>query len=182
MPPTYSSGWIYVLENGRMPNVLKIGFTKNSVQERVAELSSATGVPVPFVCLFLCRVRNPAAVERSVHQKLASRNAGKEFFRISLNDAIIAIEDAAASQQAQLSEKWRHPQYVVASQTRVAHLRMTTTRSTCATAPTSPAPTPTARRPSGEVVTGQLTPENIRIGAASMSVVWVPLEGHRHEN
>jgi hypothetical protein len=181
MPPTYSTGWMYVLENERMPNVLKIGFTKNSVQERVAELSSSTGVPLPFVCVYLCRVRNPAAVERSLHQQLAQRNAGKEFFEVSLETAIIAIEDVAERQNAELIEQWRHPKYAMASPTQVTYRSTATTRSPEVTAPASPAPAIT-RRPLGEIAKGQLTPEIARTGAASASIVWVPLKGHRHES
>ena len=180
MPATYATGWIYALENERMPNVLKIGFTKNTVQERVAELSSHTGVPLPFFCVFLCRVRNPAAVERSVHQKLAGYNAGKEFLHVGLDAAIIAIEEVAASQQAQLSEKWQHPKYVVASATQITHISTSTTRSVTVTISTSPA-SPMRRR-FGEAANEQLTTENVRVGNASMSVVWVPFKGHSHEN
>ena len=38
MPATYSTGWVYILENEAMPNLFKIGFTRKTVEERVAEL------------------------------------------------------------------------------------------------------------------------------------------------
>jgi T5orf172 domain len=112
MPPTYSTGWIYVLENERMPTLFKIGFTKNAVEQRVAELSNHTGVPLPFVCVFRCRVRGPAEVEKAVHQVLACHNAGKEFFQVSVDVAIAAIEQVVLDQQKQLSEVWRHAKYL----------------------------------------------------------------------
>lgn len=40
---------IYVLTNDAMPGLIKIGRTSGeSVERRVAELSRATGVPLPF--------------------------------------------------------------------------------------------------------------------------------------
>src|SRR5437762_7076251 len=38
----------YILSNPGMKEVLKIGLSTRPVQERIAELSSATGVPTPF--------------------------------------------------------------------------------------------------------------------------------------
>jgi phage FluMu protein Com len=43
---TSVSGYIYILSNPRMKDLLKIGLSTRSVQERIAELSSATGVPL----------------------------------------------------------------------------------------------------------------------------------------
>lgn len=42
-------GIIYVLTNDAMPQMVKIGRTSGaSVERRVAELSRAIGVPIPF--------------------------------------------------------------------------------------------------------------------------------------
>src|SRR2546426_6574269 len=43
------NGYIYLLSNRMMSaNLLKIGFTMRSVEERIAELNAETGVPAPF--------------------------------------------------------------------------------------------------------------------------------------
>ena len=43
------NGYVYILSNPWMPNLIKIGFTTRDIQERLAELNSATGVPEPFI-------------------------------------------------------------------------------------------------------------------------------------
>ena len=43
-----SKGYVYVLINSSMPNLVKIGKTTKDPNERVKELSSATGVATPF--------------------------------------------------------------------------------------------------------------------------------------
>ena len=42
-------GYVYVLSNPRMPGLVKVGCSTRPVDERVAELNSATAVPAPFV-------------------------------------------------------------------------------------------------------------------------------------
>ena len=43
------SQWIYVLSNETMPDIVKIGFTKNKPSERVKQINSATGVAQDFI-------------------------------------------------------------------------------------------------------------------------------------
>jgi hypothetical protein len=72
-----------------MPNLLKIGFTTRQVEERVAELSTSTGVPGPFVIEGVFPSSNPEQHESAVHEALAlARVESKEFFRIDLAEAI----------------------------------------------------------------------------------------------
>lgn len=81
VPPTYATGWIYVLENPYMPNLFKIGFTKNTVEQRVIESSNHTGVPSPLECVYHCRVTAPAPIEKGAHQMLATYRVAKALFR-----------------------------------------------------------------------------------------------------
>jgi hypothetical protein len=60
-------GWIYVLVNSSLPGLVKVGRTSRSTQERVAELSAATGVPTPFVLAFDQEFEDCVAAEQSVH-------------------------------------------------------------------------------------------------------------------
>jgi hypothetical protein len=46
------SGFIYVLINVSMDGLVKIGKTQRDPEKRAIELSSATGVPTPFIVAF----------------------------------------------------------------------------------------------------------------------------------
>ena len=83
------TGFVYVLSNPGMPGLVKIGCTSKSVEERVKELNSATGVPFPFAIEAFFAADQPAMSEKLVHEALADfRVEGKEFFRIAAADAI----------------------------------------------------------------------------------------------
>ena len=86
-------GILYVLTNVSIPGLLKIGYTERDLDSRVEELSSSTGVPTPFVVAAKFEVENPEEVEKRIHDKLrhCRENSGREFFRISLEDAISII-------------------------------------------------------------------------------------------
>lgn len=94
------AGYIYVLQNDSMPKLLKIGRTSRSPQERVVELSSATGVPTPFSLAFQAYVEDCAYAESYVHgvlERAGYRVASKrEFFNVDLNTAIAVIINAQA--------------------------------------------------------------------------------------
>lgn len=83
---------IYVLTNEAMPGLVKIGRTKD-LEKRVKELSSATGVPVPFECRFAAIVKNCAVIEKKLHDLFAPDRVHKkkEFFRVSPERVVIAI-------------------------------------------------------------------------------------------
>jgi hypothetical protein len=79
------SGYVYILMNPAFPKLLKIGFTdRPNVEERIRELSAATGVPYPFVLVFCHPVQNPRAAETNIHAKFSEyrANANREFFEI----------------------------------------------------------------------------------------------------
>ena len=46
---------VYLLTNPSIPDLLKIGRTKN-LEERMRSLSSHSGVPAPFECFYACKV------------------------------------------------------------------------------------------------------------------------------
>jgi hypothetical protein len=89
------SGYVYILSNPGMPDLLKIGQTSGTLQNRIDQLSSATGVPNPFVleAYFFCK--DPKADENLVHETLKDfRRPGREFFKIPLQEALAYCENA----------------------------------------------------------------------------------------
>ncbi len=82
--------WVYVLSNPSLPKeYLKIGYTKLSPEERAIQISSATGVPMPYKVEWAYKCFNGEIVERMTHEKLKAFrvNNRKEFFHISLEEA-----------------------------------------------------------------------------------------------
>src|SRR5574343_1460299 len=89
-----SFGFVYVMSNMAMQDVLKIGYTTMAPSERARQLSSATGVPEPFSVEYYAEVADPKTVERLVHERLSKFrwNDSREFFRVNVLHAIHAIE------------------------------------------------------------------------------------------
>lgn len=88
------TGYVYALSNPMYPDLLKIGHTTLQVSERATELSRATGVVHPFTIEYWRLTLKARDVELKVHQHLIDRreNKKREFFRVSLDEAISAIE------------------------------------------------------------------------------------------
>ena len=89
---SFNEGFIYILESSGTPGILKIGYTDRSVQERVSEINSATGVIIPYYSLASFPCKSPKHIETLVHQALHSHRVNKEGFNISLNHAKEVIE------------------------------------------------------------------------------------------
>ena len=84
---------VYILTNEAMPGFVKIGLTTDSVESRIAQLSSATGVPLPFECYFAAQVNDCTKLEKTLH-KLFSEcriNPKREFFEIDPEKVVLAI-------------------------------------------------------------------------------------------
>jgi hypothetical protein len=89
------NGWIYALINPSMPqNLLKIGMTNRSPENRVKELSSKTAVPTPFQIIFQKQVGNCEYVEKLIHKKLDKYRykQNREFFKVSSDKLIPYLE------------------------------------------------------------------------------------------
>jgi hypothetical protein len=87
-------GIVYVLTNEAMPNMVKIGRTSGEgVERRVAELSRATGVPLPFKVAVARTVHDACVVERALHIAFGPDriNPAREFFSIAPERAIAII-------------------------------------------------------------------------------------------
>ena len=87
-------GIIYVLTNKAMPGLVKIGkTTRNKVEIRMNELY-ATGVPLPFQCVFAGKVPDISKVEKAFHKAFGPYriNKQREFFQIEPEQAIGLLE------------------------------------------------------------------------------------------
>jgi hypothetical protein len=87
-------GWIYVLSNPSFPELLKIGFTLlGHPEERAEQLSSSTSVPYPFQFEWGTVCEHPEKMEQRIHGRLHRYrvNPNREFFKISVDEARIAI-------------------------------------------------------------------------------------------
>lgn len=87
-------GWVYIIDNEAMPDILKIGFSTKDPIFRARELAG-TGIPHHFRVLFDVLVENPRSVEQAVHAMLALKREGKEWFRCTQEEAITAIRVCA---------------------------------------------------------------------------------------
>ena len=88
-------GFLYILSNPSMPDLLKIGMTEGDVSERIAQLSSGTGVAEPFVLEASITSTDPLGDERLVHERLAPyRKPKREFFELSVPDAVATLQQA----------------------------------------------------------------------------------------
>ncbi len=87
-------GIVYVLTNDAMPNMVKIGRTSGEgVERRVAELSRATGVPLPFKVAVARAVHDARVVEKALHIAFGPDriNPSREFFSIAPERAVAII-------------------------------------------------------------------------------------------
>lgn len=84
---------IYILTNEAMPGLVKIGYTQELVQ-RMRELSTPSGVPLPFECHYAAEVPDHVRVERLLHQLFSEHrvNPKREFFRIPPEKAVLALQ------------------------------------------------------------------------------------------
>lgn len=98
-PETASrSGFVYILINPALAGMVKIGLTVGDSLNRARQLSRHTGVPQDFEVAYEELVSDCVAVEQLLHQRFDKWrvNARREFFRIPLKDAIVALQQAAA--------------------------------------------------------------------------------------
>lgn len=81
-----------------MPDIVKIGMTTRSVNERVRELNSSTSSVGDFKCAYSVKVsRELEKIEKAIHNSLIKyrKNSRREFFGISVDHAIKIIDKEA---------------------------------------------------------------------------------------
>lgn len=86
-------GYIYILSNPLMPDIVKIGQTERDLEERIEELSNPTGVGARFQAEACFPVGDPIVAEGDVHRALNAFRVSpnREFFRISVQEASAVI-------------------------------------------------------------------------------------------
>jgi hypothetical protein len=91
-----SEGYIYILSNPSFKkDLLKIGKTTRSPQDRLTELSNVSGVPSKYNLEFVEFVPDCHHAEYLLHQKLDDYREGKEFFKAPLDIAISEARNIA---------------------------------------------------------------------------------------
>jgi hypothetical protein len=86
-----------------MPDLVKIGRTTD-LEARLRQLSTHSGVPVPFECFYACEVANSVKVEKALHDAFGDHriNSRREFFRLN-PDRAVAILELVAMKDATLT-------------------------------------------------------------------------------
>ena len=102
------SGYIYFLTNRAMPNLVKIGHTTVTVEERIRQLNS-TGVPSPFELAACFLVGEPAKAERKLHEHLSSQRfaENREFFVGSVAELLSASFSVLIASAQTSSDSYR---------------------------------------------------------------------------
>ncbi|PFM11655.1 hypothetical protein COJ40_08835 [Bacillus cereus] len=90
-----NNGYVYVLMNPAMTEMVKVGMTTRDPEDRVGELSSATGVPNQFILVYKERFDDCVAAEKMAHEILEGKGyrvaQNREFFNVSIPEAINVV-------------------------------------------------------------------------------------------
>ena len=101
-----TEGYVYVMTNSSIEGQVKIGKTTRDPYERAKELSSATGVPTPFVVVFYKPFKDCHFAEKTIHQYLEKKgyrvNNNREFFSMSIPEAIDVVQSMYTIEQKQV--------------------------------------------------------------------------------
>jgi len=87
--------FIYILVNKSVPNMVKIGMTTNTVEERARQISSATGVPTPWIPVFKFECYRSDLLEKEIHEYFHNErvNTHREMFNVDSYTAEEIIKD-----------------------------------------------------------------------------------------
>jgi hypothetical protein len=94
-------GYIYLLSTREWRNLLKIGYTNRSIEQRVKEINAATGVIVPFGVRAMWIVKDAPSVEAEIHALLDEYRVrrDREFFQLEYREAFSRIRDFVREQR-----------------------------------------------------------------------------------
>lgn len=90
-------GYVYILMNASLNELLKIGQTTRTAEERARELSAHTGVAAPYCVVHAERVPDCHLAERLIHERLDQFRYSKkrEFFDLPLAQALDELREIA---------------------------------------------------------------------------------------
>ena len=99
--------YVYVLVNKSVPNMVKIGMTTNTPDERARQISAATGVPTPWIPVYSFQCYRSDLLEEEIHQYFSAYrvNTHREMFAIDSYTAQKVIEDLGYKYS---SAMWNH--------------------------------------------------------------------------
>lgn len=99
-------GYVYFLTNPSMPGLVKIGRTMRDPSKRVAELTSASGVPSPFRLEGYVRSADPVRTEAEIHRRLGAErvNRRREFFRVEPAKAVDVARRVAKEEKSRFRQ------------------------------------------------------------------------------
>jgi hypothetical protein len=102
-------GHVYILVNSAFPNLIKIGYTTKTPQERAGELSG-TGTPSKFVVAYSVYVRDCEIIEAEMHQffRRSRHSEEREFFDVSAKDAIEKLIEISSGKIAGQFTEFKH--------------------------------------------------------------------------
>ena len=88
------TGIIYCLANPAMPDLVKIGKTNESLEERLKQLYRHSGVPLPFTCVKAVRVDDASKAEKLLHDAFGDHrlNPNREFFEVNAERVVAAMQ------------------------------------------------------------------------------------------
>lgn len=87
--------YVYILVNKSISNMVKIGMTTTTPQQRAREISKATGVAIPWIPIYEFKCYRSDLLEREVHEYLHEWRVAnnREMFSIDSYTAQQVIED-----------------------------------------------------------------------------------------
>lgn len=92
-----NNGYVYVLMNPAMAEMVKVGMTTREPEDRVEELSSATGVPNQFILVYKELFNDCVLAEKMVHEILEGKGyrvaQNREFFSVPIPEAIQVVQE-----------------------------------------------------------------------------------------
>ncbi len=82
------AGYVYIASNPAF-SYLKIGYTTQTVEERLRQLSEETGVPAPYKEEYSVYTRRCGILEKRIHLELADKRTKtiREFFDVPVDEA-----------------------------------------------------------------------------------------------
>ena len=86
--------YVYVLVNKSVPNMVKIGMTTSTPDERARQISAGTGVPTPWIPVYSFQCYRSDLLEADVHDYFAAQrvNTHREMFAVDSITAARVIE------------------------------------------------------------------------------------------
>jgi len=102
--------YVYVLVNKSVPNMVKIGMTTNTPDQRARQISAATGVATPWISVFGYACYRSDLLEEEIHNHLKPYrvNTHREMFAVDSHTAQKVIEEFGYKYSTAL---WDHNGY-----------------------------------------------------------------------